>query len=169
MTIRDRIDHSVTLLSGMALGAALMYIMDPNRGAARRAHARDKVVRGTRVLGRNLNKQGRNIVNHAIGSVADVGSGIRDRFRDIDDDVLTERVRAQIGHVVSHPRLVEVTVRNGRATITGDVLEGEREKIANVLSKTRGVRGFNLQLQLHSSSDLEGLAGLRGGRRIQAI
>src|SRR5947209_19285841 len=114
MRIRDRVEHGVTLLSGMALGAGLMYVFDPARGAARRAYARGKLVRWTRLLGCQLNKQTRNLGNHVVGSVAELRSSIRDRMRSIDDPVLVERVRAQLGHVVSHPRLIDVIAGHGK-------------------------------------------------------
>ena len=164
MTIRERIGHSITLLSGMALGAGMMYILDPVRGTARRAYARDKLVRGVHLLRCQLNKQARNLGNRVVGTVAETGSSIRDRFRTIDDTVLLERVRAQIGHVVSHPALIDVVPRNGKVTIIGDVLEGEQEKIGRCLAKVRGVRDFKLELNEHSPAELDRLSGARGWR-----
>ena len=164
MTTRERIDHSITLLSGMALGAGLMYIFDPVRGTARRSYARDKLVRGIHLLRCELNKQARNLGNHMVGTVVEAGSSIRDRFRTIDDTVLLERVRAQLGHVASHSALIDVIPKNGNVTIIGDVLHGEQEKIARCLGKVRGVRDFKLELNEHSSAELDRLSGARGWR-----
>ena len=168
MGIRDRFEHSVTLLSGMALGAGLMYMFDPARGAARRSYVRGKMAHGARLLKCRLNKQARNLGNHLTGSIAEVRSSIRDRLRFIDDPVLVERVRAQLGHVISHPRLVDVVARKGRITITGDILDRELEKIANCIPRIRGVRGFKLELDSHSQPELERLAGLKSGT-LQAV
>src|SRR5690348_14049774 len=97
MTIRDRFEHTVTLLSGMIIGATVMYIFDENRGARRRAQARDRVVHASRVLARRLRKSSRDLVNRAVGSVAELRSGVRDRVAEIPDDQLVDRVRSQLG------------------------------------------------------------------------
>src|SRR5690348_18460766 len=111
MTIRERFEHTVTLLSGMVIGATVMYIFDENRGARRRAQARDRVVHASRIMGRQLRKSSRDVVNRAIGSVAELRSSIRDRAGQIPDDQLVDRVRSQLGHVVSHSGLLRVEDR----------------------------------------------------------
>ena len=39
------------LVTGAAVGAALLFVLDPDRGATRRAMLRDKLVRAGRVAG----------------------------------------------------------------------------------------------------------------------
>lgn len=153
MTIRDRFEHSVTLVSGMIIGAAVMYIFDEHRGAQRRARARDKVTHTGHVLGRRLRKGSRDLMNRAVGSVAELRSTLRDRLTPISDDQLLDRVRSQLGHVVSHSGLLQVGVRDGCVMVKGPVREGEIEKIKNRLSRTRGVRECRLDLTPHSDLD----------------
>lgn len=149
MTTRDRLDHTVTLLSGMMIGATAMYIFDEDRGARRRAYARDKVVRAGHRLGRALRKSGRDMMNRAAGSVAELRSSIRDRMRNISDEQLVDRVRAQLGHVVSQSGLLRVTARDGRVTVKGPVLEREVENIRQRTAKIRGVKECQLELEPH--------------------
>src|SRR5437868_6304686 len=168
MGIRDRIGNTFTLLTGMAMGAGLYYIFDPQRGAQRRAIARDKAARGVRMLARYADKQSRNAMNHLRGSMMEVRSSLRDRF--VDDQVLRERVRAQLGHVVSHPGSIEVQVEGGRVVVSGPILEGEREKIACRLEETRGVKDYEIHVREHrSSGNVPGLQGESRWQREQRV
>jgi hypothetical protein len=159
MAIRERIEHSFTLLSGMAIGAAVMYVFDEHRGAARRAYARDKVIRAGHRVGRSLNRQGRNLLHRALGSVAELHSKIRDR-RGITDDQLVRRVRSQLGHVVSHIGLVDVEAFDGNVRVSGPVLPTEIDNIRHRVEKTRGVKQCDLHVE--PRNDLDVISGRRG-------
>ncbi len=163
MTTRERLDHTVTLLSGMIIGATAMYIFDEHRGAKRRAYARDKVIRAGHVLGRGLRKRGRDLMNRAVGSLAELRSSMRDEARAFSDDELVDRVRSQLGHVVSHSGLLEIQARDGCVIVRGPVLENEVEKIRNRIRKTRGVK--DCRLELEPRPDLERISGQRGRRQ----
>ena len=65
-----------TLLCGMAAGAALMYILDPERGRRRRALLRDKVVGLSNDLGEAASGRARDLRNRAQGVVAEAGSAL---------------------------------------------------------------------------------------------
>jgi hypothetical protein len=160
MTTRERFDHSVTLLSGMIIGATAMYIFDEHRGARRRSSARDWVIHAGHVLGRRLGKRSRDLMNRAFGSVAELRSSIRDRAGRISDDQIVDRVHSQLGHVVSHSGLLQVEASNGCVVVRGPVLENEVEKISGRLAKIRGVRECRLEVEPHS--DLERVSGRPG-------
>lgn len=159
--LKDTLSHSASLITGMVIGAAAMYILDPDRGNRRRALARDKVVRGARELRMHANKQARNAWNHVTGSIAEARSTMHDKMADIADDVLEERVRAQIGHVVSHPGALDVEVHDGCAVISGPVLSDEIEKIEARLNETRGLWNWKLNVEPHESA--ENIPALQGG------
>lgn len=65
-----------TLLCGMAAGAALMYFFDPERGGARRALLRDKMVGMTSDLGEAAAGAARDLSSRAQGLVAEAGSAL---------------------------------------------------------------------------------------------
>jgi hypothetical protein len=159
MAIRERIEHSVTLLSGMAIGAAVMYVFDEHRGAARRAYARDKVIRAGHRVGRGMNRQSRNLLHRALGSVAELRAKIRDR-RGVSDDQLVRRVRSQLGHVVSHIGLVDIDAYDGHVRVSGPVLPQEIDKIRHRVAKTRGVKDCDLRVE--PRTDLDVISGIRG-------
>jgi hypothetical protein len=163
---RNGIVDNATLVSGMILGATAMYILDPQQGRRRRALARDKAVRGAHLLGRWLNRQARDLGNRAIGNVAEWRSSVRDSGRDIEDDRLVSRVRAQLGHVVAHPGSLQIHASNGVVTIGGPVLSHEIEKVRERISKTRGVRECRLDVDAHESrGSVPGLQGVSRSER----
>jgi len=163
MKVRERMDHSLTLLSGMALGAGLMYIFDENCGGRRRALMRDRIVSAANDLSWWGRKRARDLSNRALGSVAELRSSMRDRVAEIPDDVLHDRVRSQLGHVVSHPGALEIEARGGVVVVRGPVLRGEVEKIRQRLQRTRGVRECHIEAMPHE--DAGSIPGQQGRSR----
>lgn len=155
---------------GAIAGAGLMYLLDPRGGARRRALIRDQVLhvgRSARMYGGKLARRAKNEVR---GGIEEQKAWWRERDERIDDDVLVERVRAQLGHVLSHPGAVHVTANDGTITLRGLVLHGEIRKVCDRLEATRGVRNYNIELGEHDTierlSGREGESRLRSGRRI---
>jgi uncharacterized membrane protein len=66
-----------TFLTGAGLGLGLMYFLDPDVGARRRAHLRDKMIHLSRELERGLDKALRDAGNRIRGLFADALSPIR--------------------------------------------------------------------------------------------
>ncbi|HKA36483.1 MAG TPA: YtxH domain-containing protein [Thermoanaerobaculia bacterium] len=64
--------RTAALLGGLGVGAALMYIFDPSRGARRRAVARDKALKYARVAGERFGKKSRDLKNRARGLAAEI-------------------------------------------------------------------------------------------------
>jgi len=163
MRVRERLEHTTTLLAGMAIGAGLMYIFDESRGTRRRAEARQKLAHVARLAGRSIDKHSRDLANRIAGSVAELRSSIRDQRRVVDDDRLVERVRAQLGHVISHPALLDVGASAGFVTVRGPVLPAEVEKAEHRIRKIRGVK--DCRLELEPRENLDRISGIRGGPR----
>jgi len=133
-------------VAGVAAGAGVMYLLDPRGGARRRALIRDKFLqagRSARMYGGRLARRARNEV---LGELEERKAWWRERGEHIDDNVLIERVRAQLGHVLSHPSAVDVFADNGIVTLRGPVVRGEIRKICDRLDATRGIRNYNIEL-----------------------
>ncbi len=62
--------EGLALISGLGLGAALMYVLDPEGGNRRRALIRDKTVSWARRTGDTLAGSSRHLANRAKGFVA---------------------------------------------------------------------------------------------------
>lgn len=163
---KNSLSDSAMLLAGMAAGAAVMFVLDPEAGGRRRALAGQKLISGGHVLGRWIGQKACDARNRAWGWVAELRANVRNRGRDISDVQLEERVRAQLGHVISHPGGIQVSASgDGCVTITGDVLPGERAKIGERLRQTRGVR--ECRLNLRERSDAQNVPHLQGESRRQ--
>ncbi|HZS08757.1 MAG TPA: hypothetical protein VFD58_28235 [Blastocatellia bacterium] len=65
------------VLGGVGLGAALMYVLDPDRGSARRAYARDKFTSAVNKTGTAISSKSRDLSNRARGVMAEAGSLFR--------------------------------------------------------------------------------------------
>jgi uncharacterized membrane protein len=155
----DTGESGLDVLGAFGLGVALMYFLDPGRGARRRAIVRDKVVHLAHKTGDAAETTGRDLRNRAQGLAAEV----RGRFdrEDVDDDVLVERVRAEMGRAVSHPSSIVVTATEGRVTLSGPILAREVGELLSHVRSVRGVRDVVDQLEVHERAD--DVPGLQGG------
>src|SRR5882672_9725485 len=95
---------SLGVLGTAGLGAGLMFLLDPDLGPRRRAILRDKFISFTRLAAWAADKTSRDAKNRIYGTVV----GTKSLFSDaaVDDDVLVERVRSQMGRSVSHPHAI---------------------------------------------------------------
>jgi uncharacterized membrane protein len=149
------------LLSGAVMGASLMYLLDPERGARRRGLVRDQVARARHRLGDGLDATARDVRNRAQGTAAEVKSRLH--RGGVDDEVLHERVRSAVGRAASHPRAITATLSQGRVTLEGHVLEDELETLLDTVKRVRGVSEVINNLEVHR--DPSGVPSLQGGRR----
>src|SRR5688572_14071904 len=113
-----------SLLSGIAIGAVAASILDPGRGARRRARLRDKAVRATRVTGDAFETTMRDLTNRTRGFAAETRGWIEERA--VDDARLLERLRARLGRVSSHPRAIDVAWSRSFLRSSGPPLGGGR-------------------------------------------
>ena len=155
----DNSTSGLGILGAFGLGAAVMYFLDPGRGARRRAIVRDKLVHGLRRGEDAATTTTRDLRNRAQGLAAEA----RGRFarEDVDDIVLVERVRAEMGRVVSHPSSITATATDGRVTLSGPILAREAEELLSRVRSVRGVGDVVDRLERHERS--EDVPGLQGG------
>jgi uncharacterized membrane protein len=146
-------------LYGAALGAALMYLFDPDRGRYRRALVRDQAASGTRHLADAIEVTLRDLRNRTMGLAAE----LRSRFESgpVSDEVLVNRIRSKIGRVTSHPHAIEIAARNGHVTLSGPVLAHEYKDLCRCVWSVRGVSIVDDKLEVHSTA--ENVPALQGG------
>jgi len=146
-------------VGGAGLGAALMYIFDPERGRRRRALARDKAV--------HVFRKGSGAVEFAARGLSQRTRALAARMSScctaelVSDDVLAERVRSHIGHVVSHPGSIQVSASGGRVTLTGPILTREVDGLLERLGQVRGIGELANRLEVHEEPGR--VPGLQGG------
>jgi len=150
------------LAAGAAgIGAGLMYLLDPDRGARRRALVRDKSVHAVHRMNDLLDKSARDLAYRARGLAAGARSMLRHEH--VGDDVLVERVRAGMGRVVSHPHAIQVRAADGRVTLEGPILAEEVAPLLARAAAVPGVRCLDSRLEPHQAR--EGVPALQGGPR----
>lgn len=155
------LNQALPVLGGLGLGAGLMFILDPNRGNRRRALLRDKTSRVFNRTGSAIGSTARGFSHRARGLAAKAGSSFR---RDeVSDEVLVERVRSKMGHIVSHPHAINVDCDAGRVTLSGPILSSEAEKLIKQVSRLRGVKEIEDRLERHDTAGE--IPALQGGRQ----
>lgn len=149
MAVKDVLE----VLGGIGLGAGTMYLLDPDRGRRRRALVRDKFNRATHVVSREAGKTARDLRNRAQGVIAET-TKMGDEAP--SDNTLCERVRAAAGHVIDHPRQLEVKVNNGVVTLRGNLSGREHAKILKRVKKVPGVREIQDELSANGQTAAAG-------------
>jgi len=113
----------LAVVLGAAVGAGIMYLLDPDGGRRRRALLRDQIVSAGHRTSDVVGATSRDVTNRARGVVAEIRGRLR--REQPSDDVLRERVRARIGSVVGHAGAIETLVSDGKVTLRGPVLGEE--------------------------------------------
>ena len=146
-------------VGGAAIGVALMYFLDPNSGRRRRARTRDKAVHAARVVSEGAKVTARDTVHRAQGAWAEARRLFSHEA--VDDAVLVDRVRAELGRVVSHPHAIEVAANGGHLTLIGPILSYEVRPLLRATRRVAGVRAVSDQLTVYSEPG--NLPALQGG------
>jgi uncharacterized membrane protein len=155
MMMRDR----AGVLTGFGAGLGLMYFLDPERGRRRRALVRDQMAHAATVTTDAAGTIGRDVAHRTSGTAATLRGALR--RGPADDEVIAERVRAQLGRVVSHPRVVTVTTADGIVTLRGPILRHEVDRLLRTVGRVAGVREVINELEEHKEAD--NVPSLQGG------
>lgn len=140
-----------TLIGLATAGGLAVYFLDPNRGRARRAKARDKAAHLANQTSKAAHRVSRDIANRSRGLVAEGRSSLSPSTA--SDEVLAERVRSKIGRLVSNPHSIEISAENGCVTLRGPVLQSELNELLLGVSAVRGVDKIDDELTAHSSAE----------------
>jgi uncharacterized membrane protein len=148
-------------IGGLALGAAVMYFLDPHSGRRRRARVRDRVVHTMNVAEEGMERLAQDFGNRARGTVA------RTRRRvfplpPVEDDRLEARVRSALGRLTSHPSAIQVEAHDGVVTLRGPILEHEIGEVLVGVRRVPGVR--RVESRLETVQDAAHVPALQGGR-----
>lgn len=132
------------LVGGLGLGAGLMYLLDPDRGARRRHLAKDKAIHLTKKTGRQAAATCRDLAHRTRGAVHEARKRLVSKS--VPGPKLENRVRSELGHHLSDPSAVNVSVRRGRVVLSGSVPEDELEGALAAVTATQGVREVHNRL-----------------------
>ncbi|HWE22668.1 MAG TPA: BON domain-containing protein [Myxococcales bacterium] len=137
-------------LTGFVAGGVTVALLDPRRGAARRALLRDKGFSAVKDAAGMASRRAKDLRQRLHGVVYEAKARMSEQ--QVPDDILVERVRAQLGRPVSHPRAIEVRAENGCVVLSGPILAHEAEDLIRRVSKIPGVRSIESQLELHGDA-----------------
>lgn len=135
-------------LLGLAVGAAAMYLLDPDRGRRRRALLRDQFVHGAHEaedLRDTAASSARHLRNRARGVVAETRSRLQDAR--VEDSVLEGRLRAELGRLIQPVGDIRAEVLDGAVRLTGTIDPGEEERLIRGLERVPGVQSVSSQLR----------------------
>jgi uncharacterized membrane protein len=145
--------------AALAIGAALMYGLDPNQGRRRRARLRDEADHLAHAAVRSAHKA----VDDASHRLHGVGARLRSRKESgrIGDEVLVERVRASLGRCCSHPHAVRASVADGVVELRGPIFSAEASTVLSSVKRVSGVVDVRDALERHDAADVPSLQGSR--------
>jgi BON domain-containing protein len=157
-----RMSYTNQFVAGIALGAGLAYLFDPNRGNRRRALIRDKMLWASRKTGDAAGAVAEDVKNRMYGTYAALRSSTESA--PVSDEVLVARVRRQLGRVVSHRHAVDVSAWKGVVTLHGPIWAAEEPVAVRTARRVRGVTDVRNELEPHEDS--EHIPSLQGRGRI---
>ena len=130
---------------GAVIGATIAFLLDPRRGAARRALVRDRVRSMAQRGGGALRGGLHDLQHRAYGVIYETVAALREEA--VPDGVLVERVRARLGRPLSHAHAVDVHAHEGAVTLRGVVLSSELQPLLATIARVRGVRKVMSELR----------------------
>jgi osmotically-inducible protein OsmY len=142
-----RTETAWSFLAGFVFGGVTVALLDPRRGAARRAVLRDKSMSAAKDAAEVAARRGRDLRQRLRGVLYEAKARLSDE--EVPDEILVERVRAQLGRPVSHPRAIDVRARNGCVILAGPVLADEVDDLVRQVSRIPGVRSIESELDVH--------------------
>ena len=136
---------------GALAGATGMWLLDPARGPARRARLLQKATASMRRARAETRKQARAAARRAQGRRYE----LEHAREEVSDDVLIERVRAQIGKRVRHAHAIHVEAFDGCVVLSGPIERDEVEGLVRIVEKVRGVKSIARRLDVREPAGAE--------------
>lgn len=144
----------LTLLGGLGVGAGLMYLLDPDKGRYRRSLMRDKAVHALNQWDTSIERKSHDLSNRAFGMLSEARYLVRPDA--VEDGILEQRVRAEMGHTILHSHGIEVTADAGRVVLRGTIMADAVPELITRIESVRGVtRVVNLLTALHTPEEAE--------------
>lgn len=151
-------DKRVAFISGLGLGAGVMFLLDPDRGRRRRALIKDQAVHISNTSRDALEKTARDFRNRASGVIAETKARLGEQH--VPDSIVIDRVKAALGRYPVHDRAITVDADNGVVILSGDTLADEVNIILEAITAVRGVNDVVNNMNVHDTA--EGISALQG-------
>lgn len=142
-----------------AMGAGLMYVLDPIAGRRRRSLLRAQLFHLGKISLDLLAKSSRDFNHRARGRLYETKS--RFTIEHVPDEILVERVRSKLGRLLSHPHAIKVEAHQGMVVLRGPILAEQVDPLLHGVAHVRGVVTVRNALEIHSTTD--NIPALQGG------
>ena len=129
---------TLAMLASMAIGAALMYFLDPVSGRRRRWQIADQMTGAARSVGDASGAAMDAAVSRTRGYLQRAKQLVR-REQPVDDATLIERVRVALAQVIPDSHALDVRVRDGSVTLKGPVRADQIDEILACVGRVDGV------------------------------
>ena len=140
----DRQYRTMTLLVGAGIGAALMYFLDPERGARRRHLVEDQALGMLRKTRRDAERAMHDARNRAKGVIAETRGRLTED--DASDDQIVARVRAELGRHVERASDIDIVVEDGTVRLHGNLPPADATRVVAAIEGVRGVQHVDSRL-----------------------
>ncbi len=149
---------------GLLAGATLMYFFDGDSGARRRSLTHDKLSHLKRVSKTRLTKRSRDVNNRIIGFFTELQNMFSYSDEAVDDAILEGRIRAKIGRVLTHPKMVHIECHDGHVQMSGYAIGREVPILYDVIRRVRGVKNItsNNVVPVHDEKQMSTVASTSG-------
>jgi hypothetical protein len=155
-------NDACALLSGLGLGIGLMYFLDGNNGKRRRRMVADKLGSWTRSGACAVSGASKDARNRLKGIVHEAGKRVRP-VEPATGSQLAAQIRSRMGHLVSHPHAIDVSVEEERVVLEGPILAREADVLLSAVRSLPGVGHVDDRLSRFDSA--EGVPALQGESR----
>jgi len=146
--LESGLSQGIAAVACLAVGVGAMYFLDPRDGARRRTVFRDKFLSAFGRMATSLEKQGRNLMNRTKGLASNARSSMS--REQVDDQTLTDRIRATIGRYTDNVGAIEVQCVQGQVTLRGPIMASQLNRLLKATRGVRGVSGIDNQLDVRS-------------------
>lgn len=145
-----------TAVGCCAMGIGLMYLMDPDRGRARRAWLSDTLGGLVKSTGQTFYRTGKDLSDRFTGGSSSAGYASRSAGP-MQSEQLLENVRSEISRVVPANHQIEVMADvNGTVTLTGAVRPEDADRVIAAVEDVPGVALVINRLEMQSGQTTPG-------------
>jgi osmotically-inducible protein OsmY len=141
---------TLLVIASAAVGAAVAYLFDPDRGRSRRAQLTDQARSQFRDTSKTLRNQAEYQAGVARGALHEATSSLEPE-RVFDEETLLQKVRSEaLGHFPSEA--VEVDITDRTVQVSGSMpSEADRDELLETIHEVEGVDRVEDRLEVTSS------------------
>lgn len=144
---------TLTAVGCCAMGIGLMYLMDPERGRARRAWLADTVGGFVKNTGQTFYRTGKDLSNRMTGGS---DSGAAGPVAPTSSEQLLDSVKSEVARVSPNNQIDVMADVNGTVTLTGSIRPEDADRVIAAVEDVPGVILVINRLEMQSAQNSPG-------------